>query len=270
MAKLFDSKLNSLGRLLPEGLLVDAAWLTAQGYSTSLRTQYVAAGWLSRLARRVYWRGRGTLTWQQAVISLQTLLGQRLIVGGRSALQLQGYAHFLGQANEIFLYGPHRPPNWVHELPLREGFLYRNSEPLLPTVAFPHILDRNTAGYPADLVALPYGQWEWPLVVSRPERAIFEVLNELPARETFDQVDALVEGLVNLRPRLLTTLLGQCRSVKAKRLFFYFADRHKHAWLKRIDPGTVDLGKGKRSLVRGGVLDPTYQITVPREFHAVS
>ena len=74
MAKRTGTKLNWLEQNLPEGLLVDAAWLTKHGYSTSLRTQYVAAGWLEQPARRVFRRPRGVLSWEQAVISLQTLL----------------------------------------------------------------------------------------------------------------------------------------------------------------------------------------------------
>ena len=44
-----------------------------------------------------------------------------------------------------------------------------------------------------------------------------------------------MEGLGNLSPRRLHTLLVACRSVKVKRLFLWFAQRHKHAWLKKLD-----------------------------------
>ena len=57
--------------------------------------------------------------------------------------------------------------------------------------------------------------------------------------------------------------LEECTSVKVKRLFFFFADRHQPGWLRHLDRARVDLGKGKRMLVRGGRLDPVYQITVP-------
>lgn len=272
MAEQPYGKLNRLVRILPEGLLVDAAWLSTQGYSTSLRTQYVGAGWLLQPSRRVFRRGRGDLSWQQAVISLQTLLGHRIVVGGRTALEVQGYGHFLAHGNpEILLYGPNRPPAWLQQLPLSETFCYRNSEPLLPLSDFPHELEPGTAeSYPDDLTTLRYGQWNWPLTVSCPERALLELLDELPTRESFTQVDALVEGLGNLKPKLLAALLARCQSVKVKRLFFFFADRHRHGWLAHIDRNGVDLGKGKRSLVRGGVLDRTYQITVPRDLYGVS
>src|SRR5690242_21132205 len=95
MAKQKASKLNWLERNLPEGLVVDASWLTAHRYSTSLRSQYLAAGWLEQPTRGVYRRTRGSLSWQQVVISLQALLGWSVVIGGRTALELQGYAHYL-------------------------------------------------------------------------------------------------------------------------------------------------------------------------------
>lgn len=64
----------------------------------------------------------------------------------------------------------------------------------------------------------------------------------------------LMEGLRNLSPRRLHTLLVACRSVKVKRLFLWFAERHEHPWLEKMDRKKIDLGHGKRMLVRGGKL----------------
>lgn len=77
-----------------------------------------------------------------------------------------------------------------------------------------------------------------------------------------------MEGLVNLSPERLSRLLRECRSVKAKRLFLWFADRLGHAWRERLDLDEVDLGRGKRMLARGGKLDPKYLITVPEDLDA--
>src|SRR3546814_18942463 len=71
-----------------------------------------------------------------------------------------------------------------------------------------------------------------------------------------------------LRPRLLTNPLYGCVSIRAKRLFLFFADRHDHGWSKHIDRQHIDLGRGKRQLVTGGRLDARYQITVPATFTA--
>jgi hypothetical protein len=118
------------------------------------------------------------------------------------------------------------------------------------------------------LVRQTWGQWEWPLVMSSPDRAILELLNEVPQRETFHQADMLMEGLRTLSPKRLQKLLVECRSVKVKRLFLWFAERRHYPWLKQLDRAEIDLGTGKRMLQRGGKLDPKFNITVPENLDA--
>lgn len=284
MARQRTGLLNQLNSKLPEGLLVDAAWLKAQGYSTQLQHQYVKSGWLTQPVRSVFQRPpRGPLTWQQVVISLQTILNYSpLVVGGRTALELQGYAHYLPQSRTtVHLYGPKAPPQWVAKLPLKVKFVYHNdkrlfkNDPVTKGVSsVKWIVETGEAvglnGFlGTDVTQLNWGQWDWPLALSTPERAIFELLDELPNHETFEQVDALFSGLANLRPKRMQKLLKDCDSVKVKRLFLFFADRHKLPWRKHVSKQSVDLGTGKRMLVKGGILDPTYQITVPGDLHGV-
>jgi len=281
MTKQIAGKLNWLERHLPEGLVVDATWLAKHGYSTALRRQYVTGGWLQQPTRHVYRRPRGSLNWQQAVISLQTLLLRNpLTVGGRTALELQGFAHYLSHAEtDVHLYGPKPPPNWLFKLPLKVRFIYHNDRKLfhnqpitLGTTSLAWDIAKNhtaVGGADASFTVQPWGQWDWPLTLSTPERAVLELLDELPDRESFHQVDKLFEGLSNLRPRRLQKLLVDCKNVKVKRLFFFFSDRHSHAWKKQLDKSAVDLGKGKRMLVKGGKFDRAYQITVPEDLNGV-
>lgn len=272
-----------MDKTLPEGLLVDAAWMERHGYSSSLRSQYVSAGWLEQPARGTFKRPWGPLSWQQVVISLQVLLQQPLIVGGRTALDLQGFSHYVSAQGPqiIHLYGREPPPGWLNKLPLKETFRFHKSQTLFKSdpvtkglTSLAWDVEANVGSsndtLHGTLTRLPWGQWNWPLTVSTPERALFELLDELPNHESFHQVDMLVEGLRTLSPRRLEKLLADCRSIKVKRLFFFFADRHQHAWLKRIDRSKVDLGTGKRMLVKGGRLDPVYQITVPDDLYAPS
>jgi len=165
------------------------------------------------------------------------------------------------------LYGVGKPPGWVFKLNLENRLVFHNAGRLFRAESPPH---RNKAGADAarDLlqgstIRQPWGQWEWPLIMSSPERASLELLDEVPQRETFHQADVLMEGLRNLSPRRLHALLVACRSVKVKRLFLWFAERHQHSWLKKLDRNGIDLGHGKRMLVRGGKLDKTLNITVP-------
>jgi len=216
------------------------------------------------------------LSWEFVVISLQTLLEIPLIVGGRTALQIQGISHYLAQqVREVHLYGAAPLPTWVEKLPLDVTFRHHNSERLFANDPVTRGLTsvgydlKSNQGWSNDSLhgfrQITWGSWDWPLTLSTPERAYLELLDELPNRESFHQADKLMEGLTNLSPRRLAKLLTDCRSVKVKRLFFFFADRHPHSWRRQLDPKNFNLGSGKRVLVKGGKFDPRYQITVPED-----
>jgi hypothetical protein len=272
MNKRIRNKLNRLEQSLPEGLLADSGWFERHGYSRALRSQYVSSGWLQQPTRGVFRRPRGQVSWEQAVISLQTLMDHPVSVGGRTALELQGYAHYLPQSqHDIHLYCDGKLPSWLRKLPVTERFIVHNRGRLWPHsdgINTPLSLDQEAEeGRVLDggFRITSWGQWKWPLVVSSPERAYLELLDELPDAETFHMADVIIEGLVNISPSRMQLLLETLKSIKVKRLFFFFADRHPHSWLTRISRTNIDLGSGKRLLVKGGKLDPVYQITVPED-----
>lgn len=263
-------------------MLVNSTWLAKKGFSRQLVGHYVSAGWLEQAARSVYRKPRGRLTWQQAIISLQTIiLDDPIIVGGRTALELQGFAHYLQHGTKtVHVYSKQPLPGWLMKLKLHVKFVRHNSlklfknDPItygLTSLQFDVAKNTGTSNDPLQrgLTYQAWGHWDWPLTLSTPERAILELLDELPDDESFHQVDMIMEGLVNLNPRRMTKLLTDCQNVKVKRLFFFFADRHTHAWRKHLKASEFDLGSGKRMLVKGGKLDPTYLITVPGDLNGV-
>jgi Transcriptional regulator, AbiEi antitoxin N-terminal domain len=198
MARQRMARLNQLQHDVPEGQLVDTNWLKAHGYSRQLWNHYVASGRLEQPVRGVFRRPRGPLTWQEVVISLQSVLHYQLAVGGRSALDLEGYAHYLSaEVTHIHLYGPKPPPAWLAKLKLSVRFTYHNdralfaSPPVTPDVEVKETKDDRESPHAGqtNLTVLPWGQWNWPLVLSTPERALLELLDELPTRESFHQVD---------------------------------------------------------------------------------
>lgn len=261
-------KLNHLQEILPEGLLVDSSWLQKKGYSRPLIAKYVHSGWLASPVRGIYRRDSALLDqtrWEPAAVSMQKLLNLPIVVGGRTALELHGYVHYLSLAGtqKIHLYGLQSPPSWVEKMELRQVFSFHSTK-LFELKGSLKRLDKEHRQ--AHFAEYNWGPSEWTLLVSTPERAILELLDELPTHETFDQANALFESLTNLRPRYLDILLADCRSVKTKRLFMWFAQRHNHAWFKRINTQKINLGTGKRMLLPGGKLDPKYLITVPQEF----
>jgi hypothetical protein len=267
-----SSRLNRLLLSLPESFLADSAWLQDQGLSRSSIRDYVQRGWLERIAPRVYRRpsqpNKAILRWDVVVLSLQQIMHKPVHVGGRTAVELSGYAHYVEvDAPHVYLYGSGLP-SWLAKLPVAAKFeirslgLFANSNVGVEARRY----DLRSGGTSASSKgAESRNPWEWSLTTSAPERAIMEMMDELPDGESFHQVDVIMEGLVNVRPQLVEKLLQECKSVKVKRLFLWYADRHGHAWFKRLNQSSVDLGKGKRQLVRKGHFDARYQITLPME-----
>lgn len=277
MGKQKSAKINLLQGLLKEGLLASTSWLEGQGYSRTLLSKYVESGWLTSPARGVYRRPGPPLKWQHVVASLQLLGESYLHVGGRTALVHHGLGHYVRMSGveTIFLYGPEVLPAWVNKLGLQEQFVVRSD------AMFGNLRARRdehgvfvdfqgkalSTGQLADfgLQQTAWGAWDWWLLYASNERAMFEVLQDVPAKESIYEADVLMQGLGNLRPARVTTLLKACASVKVKRLFLALAERHQHQWLAHLDLVEVDLGKGKRMLAPGGKLHPKYLITLPAD-----
>ena len=262
------AKLNHLQQVLPEGLSVDSNWLQKQGYSRQLIAKYLRHGWLASPVRGVYRRDSAMMdqkSWEPVVISMQRLLEIPVTVGGRTALELHGLSHYLSMRapSAVHLYGSEPPPTWVNKLPLKQQFVFHSANLFKPSNGN---TNKGKEYQQTNFTDHKWGASEWSMQISTPERAILELLDELPTHESFHQADVLMEGLSNLRPKYLNTLLVDCRSIKTKRLFLWFAQRHNHAWLKTLDTENIDIGKGKRMIAPGGRLDSKYLITVPEEF----
>ena len=255
-------RLKPLLDTVPAGFLVDTPWLKARSIDPKSIHDYVARGWLERIVRGVYRRPAppgtpdgGGVSWVVLLVSLQRLMNHPVHVGGETALDLTGHAHSLapGGTRRVHFYGT--VPSWLKrvstttEIVVRPCTLFNDDSVGIEEFDF-------ATGAPVDV-------WGWRVQASSPERAILEALDELPRHASFDNLDKIFEGLVSLRPRQLTALLGACRSVKVRRLFFVFADRHRHAWRRHLDPSGIDLGSGPRALVEGGRFHPVYRISVP-------
>lgn len=248
-------------KLLPYGLLATKAWLMAQGLERHAIDNLVKSDQLRSVARGVFMRPDASLKWQGVVCSLQRM-GSDVTVGGISALQVQGFAHYLPLSDHapVHLYGRHPLPMWAHHLGLNTPFVWHNSSRLFVAASGKNEDD----GFVQNL---PWGDQSWPLRVATPERAMLEVLEDVPARESFEHAEQLMQGLTTLSPRRLESLLRVTGNVKVKRLFFWLAERQGHAWLKKLEASSFDLGSGKRVVAKGGKFVRKYQITVPEEMY---
>ena len=261
-------RLKPLLDTVPPGFMVDTPWLRARGIDPKSIHDYVARGWLERVVRGVYRRpppegaqSGSEASWAIPLLSLQRIMNYAVHLGGESALDVAGHAHYLrlGGRARVHFYG--EVPSWLKRLPMPAEVVVRRR-----TLFGNDPLGIDDAD-PAAAGARPtVDVWRWPLKASSPERAILEALDELPRNTAFENLDKVFEGLVSLRPEHLTALLAACRSVKVRRLFFVFADRHRHAWRKHLDTSGIDFGSGPRALVEGGRCHPNYRIYVPEAF----
>ncbi|MCY4129565.1 MAG: type IV toxin-antitoxin system AbiEi family antitoxin domain-containing protein [Gammaproteobacteria bacterium] len=256
---------------VPPGFLVDTAWLRAQGVDPKSIHRYVSRGWLERVIRGVYRRplpmgiqDSTLVSWESVILSLQRLLGHDVHLGGESALDLAGLNHYLyfGGRPQVHFYGS--VPIWVSRLPLRTNIqVHRRTlfgDYRVGIDESDHDVGRNERGVSV---------WHWPIVASCPERAILEALDVIRTAADFERLDSVFNALTTLRPNLLTMLLASCQSVKVRRLFFVFAEKHSHAWMNYLDKSRIDFGSGPRALVEGGRIHPVYRIYVPPEFVVV-
>jgi hypothetical protein len=260
-------KLNRLLETLGDTTLVSSRWLRAHGYPSNLVARYMASGWLQSPARGVYLRKGGKPTWEGLLHTLQLLEQLPLHVGGRFALARRGHEHYLrlGESATLTLYGPVKLPAWARKLPLRERVQACGNGPFdWPQLSFSaDTLDATLNAQGLERVADDTSAAG--VVFSSPERATLELCDETPDSALVHEVNAIMQGLAALRPQLVSTLLQRCDSIKAKRLFLALAGRHRHAWLPHVSLQNVDLGRGKRVLVRGGKLNTKYQITLPAD-----
>ena len=104
------------------------------------------------------------------------------------------------------------------------------------------------------------------LQASSQELAAYEVLESLPSTISFEHAAEIFQGLVNLSPKKVESILVRSNSVQTNRLFLFFGHFYNHPWIKRVNESLVNLGTGKRQIVSNGKLDKRYQITVPEQY----
>lgn len=250
-----STKINRLLVSVPTGTPVTSAWLASQGISPQLVRRYKLSGWLEPLARSAWIRTGSNVSMVGAIFALQQQLSIKIYPAARSALELQGRAHYIptgrGRVLQLSLESGQNLPTWFTRQSFASNLRILNSSVLFnPTYAG---LD-------------DWHDQELQIKISSAERAMLEYCHLLPKYADFEEARQLMEGLTALRPKLLQSTLHACQSVKAKRLFLALASIVGHAWYKHLDIDSLELGTGNRSVFKNGSLHPQFKITVPRNW----
>jgi len=246
------SKINRLIQSAPKGLVLLSPWLVSEGYPYELQQRYRTSGWLKSIGRGAMVKSGDSFVLSGAITALQKQENQNIHIGGRSALELLGLAHYLQMNSaEITLFVENKSMlplwftnnQWDWKTKIYSVSLFKDSEPGLTD----------------------YQDGELTMKISNATGAMMECLSLCPNQFPLTEAYELMEGLATLRPEQIQTLLEQCKSVKVKRLFLYFAERIGHKWFKYINTGVVDLGSGVRSLFQEGAFVSKYQLILPKE-----
>ncbi len=239
------------------GDIVLQTWLTENNISHSLAQRYVTSGWLKKLRAGVFYRATADEkimpSWDSALQAMTDQLSFSVHLAGLSSLAQQGLSHYLQLREEqIWLGVPKKVvlPRWFAEYPDQNWLVCRNSK--LSSV--------TKTDYKTVLVN---GR---ELKASSPELAAYEVVESIGKHIRFQHAAELFQGLTNLSPRKVQSILERSGAIQTNRVFLYLSHYYAHQWVKRLDESKIKLGTGKRQVVENGRYEDSYQITVPNSF----
>jgi hypothetical protein len=247
------SKLNQILLDWKPGDIHGAEWLRPRGVDQRLAYSYYEDGYLEKIGPGVFARKVDEVNPYGVVRYLQQELELKVHLSGRTALELQGHSHYvaLGSKPRIYLtsYEGKSFPNWIKKLEKNFEIVFKKSS-LFEHESF--LTTHNESGF--------------ELRLSTRELAVLEFIETLDLSGSLETAENYTQSLLTLRPEVLQKVLEDCNSVKVKRVILYLAEKLNLPWFKKIKKEKIDLGVGKRVIVKGGELNKKYQITVDRDY----
>ena len=246
------NKLKTLLNKWPQGSIATSQWLRSLGISRQLIQSYIKAGWIKALGPGAYQRADLKITWYHALMGLQKQNQLPVHVGGPTAIFLHGVSHYLKLSGKdsVFLFSPPGVslPKWFYRYPWKQSIKHIKTSFIPPKLAISSFDYQNTK-----------------IRISSLERAIMECIYISPKKFEILECYQILEGLRLLRPSVLQKVLINCHSIKVKRLFLYMAEKGRLVVLKQLKLDLISLGNGDRSIVKNGVYNSKYKISIPKE-----
>jgi hypothetical protein len=246
------TKINRLlSKMRPSGLLF-SGWLKNCGYSDQLQKRYRDTGWLSALSKGVMYRTGTNLSAYQSLSSYNEQLNIKAHVSAMSALEYTGYNHYVPMGKPILTvalpFGVKRP-TWMNNDTFDMTFRTFTT----------HVFSCTEVSTASD---------DEYLYVSSPEQAFLEFLLLAPKFYNYMDLYYIMEQLTTLRSDVLQRLLESTDCYRVKRIFMYMAEKAGHYWFKELNLDKIELGSSKLQLVKNGVYNAKYKITIPKELES--
>ena len=241
-----EISLNQILQKIPHNTVVTSVWLNQQGISNSLIHSYKKNNWFKSFGTGAYLKLNDNVELNGALYAVQTQLNLSFHIGGVSALSVHGINHNISFSRKTYIFGLCREklPRWFNEK-------YNENTEIVKTALLP-----ENVGFEDN------NDKDFATKISTKERALFEMIYLAPNKSSLNEVYQLMESMPVLKPKLLQELLENCSSIKVKRVFLYIAEKLNYPWFKKLDISKVDLGKGKRTIEKGGKLDKKYNIVI--------
>ena len=217
--------------LMTDNSIVTSAYLSSLGFSYNSLFGYKRSGWIDEFGRGAYCKHGQNPPLEAALSALHLQLKKPVRIGGRSALAQRGFLHFVPSRETSATIYANRGvilPTWFNRK-------FSESVQLSATTVLPPSIGISEASVNG-----------FQVLLSDPERAILELIEQVPRTVQLNECYQILDLMANLRSRLLNKLLMHCTSVKIKRLFLLLAKDLNHQWFAKLDTQSFDLGSGHR------------------------
>ena len=152
-------------------------------------------------------------------------------MGGKTALEWYGVRQYVSQQAALHLYGwaAARLPDWFSQhfpAEYHRKRLFSEKPEHMPCVG-------------------PFENRDGAPLVSAPELALLELLDEVGVRQPLQEAWEIAEGTYNLRAEVLMDLLKRCTSVKTVRLCLRVGRELALPWVGKLDETVLPRGSAR-------------------------
>lgn len=253
MNSIYKGKLQNLLISWHPGTVATTKWLEEIGISGKLIGVYKRNGWVVSFEQGAYARPQDKIKWYGALYALQSQLKLKMHVGAKTALELQGFTHFIpmGQQTIDILKMPRiLIPRWFSHHKWEERIRVPECNFLSSQIG----IQEHSMG-------------NFNIQTSSRERAALELLYLAPRLYDFEEVRLIMDSLGSLRANVLSELLRVCTSEKVKRLILYFGDQQKHPWRQHLDEKKIKISASLLKIVpKNGGYHSKYNLFLPHEY----
>lgn len=249
------SKVNQMLLEWKPGDIHGLDWFKKRSIDQRLAYSYYESGYLEKIGPGVFSRKGDEINPYAVVRFIHDELKIKAHISGRSALEISGHGHYvsLGDTHVLYMtsYEDRSIPNWLRKLESGNKFELRFKKSSL---------------IPKENYLITNHDLAFDVKISCRELAILELIEMLDLSSTLETSKNYAESLHTLRSNTVQKILEECQSVKVKRVFLYLAEKLNLPFFKDINFKKINLGSGKRVIVKNGEYNKKYQITVDKDY----